>query len=145
MSRPCASALSDPVHLISVPSCCFRMRSSLHQLLFGLMPLPPDLTLALSLSFLLSSLEILSPELPFLCLDLIFSPHSLYSLDDAFSCTIKPNLLDRAPVVPSVGCLTRACLTCQCCLKLGRNGRMPRAVTGQRISVSFFLSQMWCP
>lgn len=38
------------------------------------------LTLVLSLSFLLSSPEILSTELPFSCLDFILSPSSLYTL-----------------------------------------------------------------
>lgn len=93
------------------------------------------LTLVFSLSFLLSSLEILSPELLFLYIDLILSLASSYTFDDAFSYRITSKLLSRAPL-PSKDCQSRACLSCYFCVILHRSCKILREETGQRISFS---------
>lgn len=93
------------------------------------------LTLVFSLSFLLSSLEILSPELLFLYLDLILSLASSYTFDDTFYCRRTSKLLSRAPL-PSKVCQSRAWLSCYFCLTLHRSCKILREETGQRISFS---------
>lgn len=95
--RSCDSALSDPAHPISVPSCCFRMRSSRHQLPLGLMPLPPY-PCSMSVFASIQPRNFVT-RIAFLVSWSDLVPSSL-STFDAFSCRIKPKLLNRAPVAP---------------------------------------------